>query len=73
MTAKPISIKFRLGRFGGRAAKAIELTSGDLCRVRGVRTEPFVRAADRDAEVSRGHSNHRDVPADEGLNGRSGQ
>jgi len=34
MIAKSTTIKDRGGRSGGRAAKAVELTSGDLCRVR---------------------------------------
>jgi len=34
VAAKSRAIKGRGGRSGGRAAKAVELTSGDLCRVR---------------------------------------
>ena len=34
MIAKSMVIKGRGGKSGGRAAKAVELTSGDLCHVR---------------------------------------
>ena len=41
------------------AAKAVELTSGGLRRVRPWRTELVARRVDRVAEVSRGHSSPR--------------
>lgn len=78
MTAKSISIKHRRCRFGGCAAKVIELTSGDLSRVAKLEasrraTERIARFVDRATEVSRGHSSRRcDAFDDEGPNGRSG-
>lgn len=39
MTAKSKVINDREGRSGGRARKAVDLTSGDLQRVRKTRTE----------------------------------
>lgn len=53
--AKSISIKTLHCRSGGCAAKAIELTPGDLCRCpTGLRR--VVRRPDHGIEVSRGHS-----------------
>jgi len=45
MTAKSKVINDREGRSGGRATKAVELTSGDLQRVRKTRTEQVARPA----------------------------
>jgi hypothetical protein len=44
MIAKPISIKLTGGKSGGCAAKAVELTSGDLPFVpeSGLRVEQFI-------------------------------
>jgi len=50
-----MAIKDRGGKSGGRAAKAVDLTSGDLRRVSGLETERSVRIEDRGAGVSRGH------------------
>lgn len=53
MTAKSTAIKDWGGRFGGRAAKAVSLTPGGLCRVRAPRTEWVARpviAAQKSAE-----------------------
>jgi hypothetical protein len=55
MTAKSISIKFVLRRFGGCVRKAVILTSGGLHCV-PMRTEGIERDPERNAEVSRGHS-----------------
>src|SRR5215475_12310269 len=54
--AKSTVIKGRGGKSGGRAAKAVGLTSGDLPCCLGNETEVVVRRPDRSAEVSRGHS-----------------
>jgi hypothetical protein len=51
-----MAIKGRGGKSGGRAAKAVGLTSGDLCCVSATRLRFVVRRSDRNAEVSRGHS-----------------
>ncbi len=40
MTAKSMVIKNRGGKFGGCAGKAVDLTSGDLCRVRNSGLSP---------------------------------
>jgi len=53
MIAKSAAIKDRGGRSGGRAVKAVDLTSGDLRRVRENRTERVARlviAAEKSAE-----------------------
>jgi len=50
-----MAIKGRGGKSGGRAVKAVDLTSGDLRRVSGLETERSVRIEDRGAGVSRGH------------------
>jgi hypothetical protein len=55
MTAKSISIKIVLRRFGGCVRKAVILTSGGL-RCVPMRTEGIARDPERSAEVSRGHS-----------------
>jgi hypothetical protein len=55
MTAKSISIKIVLRRFGGCVLKAVILTSGGL-RCVPERTEGIERNPERDAGVSRGHS-----------------
>ena len=55
MPAKPISIKDAGRKSGGCAGTGVELTSGDLRRVRE-RTEGPARGPDRGAEVSRGQS-----------------
>jgi len=70
MIAKSTAIKGRGGKSGGRAVKAVGLTSGDLRCVRAFRTEVVVRRPDRSAEVSRGHT--RRQRAAEGPNGGSG-
>ena len=62
MTAKSTAIKGRGGKFGGRAVKAVDLTSGGLRRVRATGTERRRKARDRGAEVSRGHSRRSDPP-----------
>lgn len=61
LAAKSVSIKGGGCRFGGRAAKAVELTSGGLRRavVEVTAAESVARRADRVGEVSRGHSNPR--------------
>ena len=58
MTAKSISIKGGGCRFGRRAAKVVELTSGGLRRAwgRDAKAERTERGSERDGEVSRGHS-----------------
>lgn len=57
LTAKPISIKGTERKSGGRASKAVELTSGGLpCVPACAGTERLARDVDRMAEVSRGHS-----------------
>jgi hypothetical protein len=53
--AKSTAIKDRGVKSGGRAVKAIDLTSGDLRRISGLETERSVRIEDRGAGVSRGH------------------
>ena len=59
-TAKSISIKTLCCRSGGCAAKAVELTPGDLCRCpTGLRR--VVRRPDRGTEVSRGHSSSEEA------------
>ena len=53
MIAKSTAIKDRGGKSGGRAAKAVDLTSGGLRRVSGTRTERAARlaiAAEKSAE-----------------------
>src|SRR5215831_1034962 len=65
--AKSTVIKGRGGKSGGRTAKAVGLTSGDLPCCLGNETEVVVRRSDRSAEVSRGHSRWSN-PA-EGPNG----
>ena len=67
MIAKSTVIKGRGGKSGGRAVKAVGLTSGGLRCVPFLGTEVVVRRPDRSAEVSRGHSRWSD-PA-EGPNG----
>ena len=59
-TTKSIAIKGHNGISGGRAAKAVELTPGDLrgCLANGA--ERAARLVDRHAEVSSGH-NRRDT------------
>ena len=61
MIAKSITIKGHGGISGGRAAKAVELTPGDLrgCLANGA--ERAARLVERRAEVSSGH-NRRDRP-----------
>src|ERR1035437_3604962 len=49
-----MAIKGRGGKSGGRAVKAVDLTSGDMRRVSGLETERSVRIEDRGAGVSRG-------------------
>ena len=60
-TTKSITIKGHGGISGGRAAKAVELTPGDLrgCLANGA--ERAARLVDRRAEVSSGYS-RRDHP-----------
>ena len=58
MIAKSTTIKGRGGKSGGRAGKAVDLTSGDLRRVRATRTERAVRpviATEKSAEGKVGH------------------
>ena len=43
LTTKPISIKGAGCKFGGRAPKAVELTSGGLLRVANITTETAVK------------------------------
>ena len=69
MTAKSTAIKGRGGKFGGRAVKAVGLTSGGLRRVRKSRTERVRKDRYRGAEVSRGYSSRF---ADEGPNDGQG-
>ena len=66
MIAKSTAIKDRGGKSGGRAAKAVGLTSGDLRRVR-VTGLSGSQGRDRGGEVSRRHS--RRSNSTEGLNG----
>ena len=56
MIAKSTAIKDRGGKSGGRAVKAVDLTSGGLRCCPGNGTEGVARRPDRSAEVSRGHS-----------------
>jgi hypothetical protein len=56
MIAKSRAIKGRGGKSGGRAAKAVGLTSGGLRLRPGNGTEVVARRPDRGAEVSRGYS-----------------
>jgi hypothetical protein len=56
MIAKSTVIKDRGGKSGGRAVKAVGLTSGGLRCVLDCKTKIVVRRSDRSAEVSRGHS-----------------
>jgi hypothetical protein len=56
MIAKSTAIKDRGGKSGGRAAKAVGLTSGDLRCCLGNETGDAVRRSDRSTEVSRRHS-----------------
>ncbi len=59
-TAKSISIETLRRKSGGCAAKAVELTPGDLCRCpTGLRR--VVRRPDRGIEVSRGHSSSEET------------
>ena len=69
-TTKSIAIKGHNGISGGRAAKAVELTPGDLrgCLANGA--ERAARLVDRHAEVSSGHSS---CASNEGPNGRERQ
>ena len=67
MIAKSRAIKDRGGKSGGRAAKAVGLTSGGLRLCPGFETEVVARRPDRSAEVSRGHSRRSDLA--EGPNG----
>ena len=64
--AKSISIKGTGCKSGGRALKAVELTSGGLSSVLTARLRTGVIHPDRAGGVSRGHSSPR---WDEGLNG----
>ena len=63
--AKSISIKTLYRISGGCAAKADELTPGDLCRC-STELGCVERRPDRGTEVSRGHSSHDE--ADSGPN-----
>lgn len=78
MTPKSISIKGAERRFGGCARKAVELTSGGLCRV-SEETEGVERFPDRGAGVSRGRSRRVQsvcsigTLAREGRNGQGSQ
>ena len=56
MIAKSTAIKDRGGKSGGRAVKAVDLTSGGLHCCPGNGTASVARHSDRSAEVSRGHS-----------------
>jgi hypothetical protein len=61
-TTKSITIKDHGGISGRRAAKAVELTPGDLrCRLE-IGAERVVRPAERSAEVSRGHNRREFIP-----------
>jgi len=60
--AKSTTIKSRGGKSGGRAAKAVGLTSGGLRCCPGNGTEKAARQSYRSAEVSRGHSRRSDPP-----------
>ena len=58
MIAKSTAIKGRGGKSGGRAGKAVGLTSGDLRRVRVNRTERVARpviATEKSADGKVGH------------------
>jgi len=57
---KSITIKGHCSKSGRRAAKAVELTPGDLCCCFAIGAERVVRLAERSAEVSRGRI-RRDV------------
>jgi hypothetical protein len=52
MIAKSMVIKDRGGKSGGRAVKAVDLTSGGLRCVPDFGTEVAARRPDRSAEVS---------------------
>jgi hypothetical protein len=54
-TTKSITIKGHCSTSGKRAAKAVELTPGDLRCGLEIRAERVVRLAERSAAVSRGH------------------
>jgi hypothetical protein len=54
-TTKSITIKGHGSISGRRAAKAVELTPGDLRCCLALGAERVVRLAERSAEVSRGH------------------
>ena len=66
VTTKSISIKGTGCKSGGCVRKAVELTSGDLPFVSGIRTEGRAIDPDRAAEVSRGRIRHASA---EGPNG----
>jgi len=68
--AKSATIKGRGGKSGGRAAKAVDLTSGGLRCCPGNGTAGVARRPDRNAGVSRGHSSRA---AGKGLNGGRGK
>ena len=72
MTAKSISIKIVLRKFGGCVRKAVILTSGGLRCVRK-RTEGIERDPERDAEVSRGHSSQEQSDYSTGTLTRKGR
>jgi hypothetical protein len=63
-TAKSSSIKALRRRSGGCAAKAVELTPGDLCRC-PMGLGLIVRWSDRGTEVSRGQSSHEEAGSGE--------
>jgi hypothetical protein len=71
-TTKSITIKGYCSISGRRAAKAVELTPGDLCCCLGIGAERVVRLAERSAEVSRGH-NRRDFLPLKARTVRSGE
>ena len=62
MIAKSTVIKDRGGKSGGRAAKAVGLTSGGLRCVSASGLSVAARRPDRSAEVSRGHSRRERPP-----------
>jgi hypothetical protein len=66
-TTKSITIKDHCSISGRRAAKAVELTPGDLRCCLEIGAERVVRLAERSAEVSRGHT--RRFSSAEGPNG----
>ena len=75
MIAKSRVIKDRGGKSGGRAVKAVGLTSGGLCRVRDCRTERVARpviATQKSAEGIVACRCGRAAPAGEGPNGGMG-